>query len=355
MTSAFLTELRADLSNAEHELLVSCNIHSADDLYSFAMTFPALANSGIDLAKLSNFGAQLGSGSVIKVGRSIQAAGSPPQFPFGVSDSAGGSGGKGSTVPPPSSPGNPLKNLRRLDHRLKDWPVRDQGERGTCVAHALAALREHATGGGSLSPQFLFWATKHHGGDPFPDEDGSLLRYGGTALAKIGTCHEQDWPYDGTEQIGNVTHGTPPDPVQKRAQNFKKPSVLLPTARRGNAALLYDELKNRGAPVAISVPVFAGQGSASFTNWNTASGVVHGTVLDPPSSAVVVAAHAVCVTGFIPDPNELVGGFFVFRNSWGSSKWSHSPKGASSPPEPGYGRISATYIDRFAWELCRLA
>jgi hypothetical protein len=354
VTSPFLTELREDLSESEYQLLVSCNINTADDLYSFTMTFPALVDQGIDLAKLSNVGAKLGSGAVVKVGRSIQVKGTPPQFPFGVSHAPPGVLSKGSSVPPPSGSGAPLKKLRALDYRLPNWPVRHQGDRGTCVAHALAALREYATGGSSFSPQFLFWATKTHGHDPFPDDDGTRLEYARKALADHGTCEEHHWPYDGKEQLGNVTHacsGTPSDAMKANALRFKQPSAFLRTKHKGNAERLYDELERAKAPIAISLPVFADQGSQLFTNWNSANALVGGSIVDPPENAVVVGAHAVCVTGFVLDPNELLGGYFVFRNSWGVG-WAHTPP---TPRDPGYGQVSATYVDKFVWEICRLA
>ena len=40
-----------------------------------------------------------------------------------------------------------------------------------------------------------------------------------------------------------------------------------------------------------------------------------GRVLDPPPGSIANDGHAVCVTGFAPDPGEPAGGYFVIRNS----------------------------------------
>ena len=359
MTSPFLSEVQGSLSSAEQQLLTECNIRSADELYSFAMTFSEYDGADVDITKLSDLGARRSSGSVFAVGQSIQTKG-PRKFPLGVTDthapvSVGG------TMPPKSSPGR-LASPRLVDNRLPGWQVRDQGDRGTCVAHALVAAREHGCPARPLSPQFLFWATKTTGHDPFPQSDGSRLEYAHQALATEGVCEDSHWPYDGQELPGDVAHVGGSDPSQAALANAKqhrRNCTYYQGATRGGAKLLLDELSASRAPVAISVPVFASVGTQSFTNWNTPVAEVHGCVIDPPPRSIVVGAHAVCVTGFSPDPHELMGGYFVFRNSWGLDWGRAAPDPSVKPkvhtPEPGYGQISATYVEKYLWELCRVS
>ena len=62
-----------------------------------------------------------------------------------------------------------------------------------------------------------------------------------------------------------------------------------------------------------------------------------------------------CVTGFEPDNLEPTGGYFIVRNSWGTSWASGAPAaGSSYAPEPGYGEVSATYVDAYCWEFFQL-
>lgn len=65
--------------------------------------------------------------------------------------------------------------------------------------------------------------------------------------------------------------------------------------------------------------------------------------------------HAVCILGFQPDPNEALGGWFIFRNSLGE-RWSTDPPilGDVTPPivpEAGYGAISARHIEEHVYEI----
>jgi hypothetical protein len=101
--------------------------------------------------------------------------------------------------------------------------------------------------------------------------------------------------------------------------------------------------------------MFAGRNSLTSTNWSTTSALVYGKVINPPRRAITVGAHAVCVTGFVPDDTEPKGGYFIFRNSWGVDWSSAAPDPANTySPEPGYGQVSATYVDQYLWEMCSL-
>jgi hypothetical protein len=116
--------------------------------------------------------------------------------------------------------------------------------------------------------------------------------------------------------------------------------------------------KNR--PVAVTLPVFKDP-LGRTDNWNTRVARTYGRVINPPPTSLAVGGHAVCVTGFRPDAAEPHGGYFVFRNSWGVSWASTAPAsavlggaGTYFSPEPGYGDISASYVDSYLWEVLQL-
>jgi len=107
-------------------------------------------------------------------------------------------------------------------------------------------------------------------------------------------------------------------------------------------------LREVARPVAVSLLVFRDP-TSKISNWNTVSGRKFGEVLDPPPTSIVSGGHAVCLTGFRPDDEEPNGGYFVVRNSWGSTQW-----GRQAKPRAGYGFVSATYVEEFCVEVCQL-
>jgi hypothetical protein len=189
-----------------------------------------------------------------------------------------------------------------------------------------------------------------------------MLAYAQRALEKIGVCAADLWPYDGTLVLGNVTHhdhpASPrPEPeAVANALTFATAGLLAPfkSVGSGRAKVLRELLGNHRAPVAITVPVFAA--STGFTNWETPEAEAFGAVADPLDFLICKGGHAVCVTGFVQVPSEPCGGFFTFRNSWGgwAASASFNPDAFRFASAPGYGSISASYIDNHMWEACVL-
>jgi hypothetical protein len=105
--------------------------------------------------------------------------------------------------------------------------------------------------------------------------------------------------------------------------------------------------------VVITVPVFQDPAFEHGPNtWTTNVGWSYGVVIDPPPRSIVVGGHAVCVVGFDPDGSEELGGYFIVRNSWGVTWALNAPYPERSlAPEPGYGVLSASYVEDFLWEL----
>lgn len=355
-------------------LFRSIQIRRPEQMYSLLYNFPSLRELGLDLPKLSNQAIRASSRSFQSVASDL--ADSPSGRPaFGARYPVGAPAQPGFQVPVPEDDDKPglgksgeelsrnESEQERIGVDIAGWPVRDQGDRGTCVAHAMVACREHlAFEQGEdckrfdLSEQFLFWGTKTQGGDPSPHEDGTWIEFAKEALMQVGVCREELWPYDGLVRGGNVTHagpGLPTGSAQSGAVPFCHPCSEY--AREGGAARVLEHLTRTRRPVAISLPVFRDRLVPLNTNWNTPVGIAYGEVLDPPPTAVAENGHAVCVVGFVPDGEELHGGYFVFRNSWGTMKFGRrAPVEGWYAPAPGYGQISASYVDNYLWELCVL-
>ena len=239
------------------------------------------------------------------------------------------------------------------------WPVKDQGQRGTCVAFAVAALREarlckikkFIT---PLSEQFLYWATKSKYCTN-PNTDGTRIRHAVTALKMDGICTEQVCHYNPAPGPSPAQAAPSPQAIAN-AKTYAIGSYISQSFTTTSALSTVLSLLRISGAVAVSLPVFADpQQPNGPTNWTTPVGRRFGVVLNPPPTSVVVDGHAVCITTFEPDPIEPSGGYFVFRNSWGTNWGAALPSPSNSrASSPGYGQVSATYIDKYLWEAARL-
>lgn len=253
------------------------------------------------------------------------------------------------------------------------WRVRYQGLRPTCVAFATVAcleLHRALRGNGliNLSEQFLFWAMKTQSDDGRQAPSTNKLLHAAQALATAGICLEEDCRYDG-RKLAPVYFGGPPPAteVQTVARAMTKAWFEAGLALHhddepernpvGPAARVLGFLREGGA-VAVAVPMVHDRGEPPWqTNWASDEAINYGCVPDPAGDYVKVSGHCVCVLGFVPDPQEPTGGYFLFRNSW-DVVWAGSVPAPDGPtrryppvPAPGYGAISATYVDEHCWEL----
>lgn len=372
MSNPYLTQLRksAQLTSFEESVLESVGIQTPEDLISLTLNFPQLGTIGVDISKLS-FAANM---SAVKpsFNKAVQDFNlrhvPPPTFAHGANVPLNVPVKPGYQVPLPAPaagpPAAPPPVYPALDFRFAGWPVKDQGSRGTCVAFSMIACREHLAHSSAalkdLSEQYLFWATKASTADPDPNGDGTWIEFARDALNSPGTCLSSLWPYVGTV-MATVTQATAIDPSASAHADAPKWSHVAATYQRstsmsGNAAKVVNTMNAAQRPAAISIPVFGNPHQPGSDNWNTGVGIAYGRVLDPPPTSVVVGGHAVCFTGFVPDPTEPSGGWFILRNSWGTTVWANSLP-SSAPyfaPERGYGQISASYVDKYLMEMCLL-
>jgi C1A family cysteine protease len=367
-TTRFTQALGAvvEVTATETRVFDEVTIQSPEDLLSLLWNFPSLAQRGmVNAAKLSGFAAPQTPSFIAMMSNEGLLADQPRTFALGAAAPEESTVNIGTAQEDilRTPPATTLDVPGTIDKRSgMSWPVRDQGQRGTCVAHAVTALREHLafreTGQlPDLSEQFLFWATKTRTADPMPNADGTWIRYAVEALKNDGACQESDWPYNGTPMFGNVTQSSPgvPTPTAiSNAKSFQHTAATYASAVPGNGATRVLQELRSCRPVAVSLPVFADPLRPNGHNWNSPVGVLYGRVLDPPPTSVVVGGHAVCITGFVRDPEEPSGGYFVIRNSWDRSWGKNLPAAGYHGPEIGYGQVSATYLNQYLWELARL-
>lgn len=217
--------------------------------------------------------------------------------------------------------------------------IRDQAERGTCVAHAATAVAEHywRTTGQivDMSRQFLYWDCKQHDGDPAGE--GTWVAVAMARLVADGCCKENTWPYNPVKNPANESQDPPPASAIVEAGSFKIPSFqqLTPTS-------VYDiksELARQRC-VAFSIPV--------FDSWVINTTVeATGEIQNPIPNEAVTGGHAMCLVGYKDDAQNasIGGGKFYVRNSWDSTWGTASVLGTV-----GYGTIPYSYIAAYCAE-----
>mgnify|MGYP000870397804 FL=1 len=188
---------------------------------------------------------------------------------------------------------------RKYSRRRMMGPVRDQGQYGTCVGFASAAVKDSHEGL-ITSPLYIYANAKKL--DGIPNQEGTYCRTAMSVLLNKGVCPEDTLPYN----------------------QMRWPNLPTPTATADSEALAYrvkayasvlsiDEVKQsivRDGPVLAAVLV-----CDSFVN------AKDGYIPLPGSEGkadYIRGGHAVCVVGYDDDlAHGPYRGYFEVKNSWG--------------------------------------
>ncbi len=216
-------------------------------------------------------------------------------------------------------------------------PIRNQGSRGTCVAHAAAAVREfleiqrlkHTRGFNlrqvNFSEQFIYWWCKEQ--DGMPEVSGTYPALGMQCLADAGVAREKTWPYNPNPKQGDESQGPPPENAIQEAQRYRIRRVihLRPDDIDSMKAALM-----QGKSVMITIPMF----ESWFRNRVTRK---FGKINLPLPDDKTVGAHALALVGFVDDAGAPGGGYFILRNAW-------KPWALSNPLGKGLGSIPYAFL-----------
>jgi C1A family cysteine protease len=227
---------------------------------------------------------------------------------------------------------NPKKAISKLsnyiDHTINMSSVKNQGSLGSCVAFAVTAMKEwqeyqehqqellegkrdlRKGKEYNLSEAWIYWNSKKI--DPWPNSEGTSIRYALKVLNKIGVPTESAWPY-------NVkTIGKPKKWAKLIARwNVIKKYWRIDTLTELKLALIK-------SPVPIGIPCFE-------EIYNISS---DGIIPYPKNPNNIIGGHAICCVGY--DNNKKL---VKFKNSWGVN-WG----------ENGYGYLSYKYLEDFLWD-----
>jgi hypothetical protein len=210
-------------------------------------------------------------------------------------------------------------------------PVRDQGNRGTCVAHAVLAAFEYAQRVVHAqkfdgSEQFIYWATKQR--DGHPQISGTWAANMLPTLADVGVCPEEAWAYNSEEIAGNESQDPPaPGAVEAAVAFAGAQSAAVDKTSVGGILAMLDQ----GQPVIVSLD--------TYQNWDNNPALdLYGNFPMPLPGSQRVGGHAMLACGYAADSEFAGGGYLILRNSWGSD-WAPQSRIA-----PGYGLLPFAYI-----------
>jgi len=213
-------------------------------------------------------------------------------------------------------------------------PIRNQGPRGTCVSFALTSLNEYIKRRSGivrdLSEQHLYYETKLIDGSPAGC--GTWQVKAASVLSTRGQCREIVWPYRNALPCNN--HGPLPAGARPDGLNNRLAALSVPT----RSVLAYKTHMSKQRPVTLSIPVYNSWYQSAATRQ---TGRITMRIGNEPS----IGGHAVCLVGYVDTATSPGGGYFIVRNSWGTSAF-----GSVNPFGAGYGTIPFQYITNDAWE-----
>jgi C1A family cysteine protease len=217
-----------------------------------------------------------------------------------------------------------------IDHRSQQSPVKSQGGRGTCVAHAAMGLIEayqHIPD--NLSEQYAHYKFNEFLGRPHNTDSGLRTTDSAPFLARNDgrVCLEAYWPYIPNQSTINQmvaagTYGPPQNAINNQRYGINAYKIIGDSGLSGQSikntryleALLY-----QGYNIVIGV----------WVSWDDKdnNGVLD-PVLDPQGKPIGQGGHAMVIVGY-----NRTEQYFIIKNSWRST-WGHS----------GYGYFSYDFV-----------
>lgn len=210
-----------------------------------------------------------------------------------------------------------------VDHRPAQSPVKNQGERGTCVAHASLGLLE--TGPhipDDLSEQYAHFKFNEVGDRPHDSNSGLRTTDAAPALAREDAriCLEHEWPYiveqstiDAAVAAGSYT----PPPAATANQTFGYSSYKI----IGDLGVEGESIKNTRyleSLLALGVDIVFG----AWASWDDENNRdVLRPLLGDDGQPLSQGGHAMLLVGY-----DRPGQFFIVKNSWGTG-WGHAGYG----------------------------
>ena len=192
---------------------------------------------------------------------------------------------------------------KKVDLRPQCPPVLDQGELGSCTAHAIAnafrfdEMKQKVAAPMVPSRLFIYYNERAIEGTVRSDA-GAQIRDGIKSIVKLGVCPESEWPYDIAMFAKRPPAKAFKDALRHQALSYQRVTQTLAQMRGCLAA---------GYPFVFGFSVYE-----SFESQSVAK---TGRMLMPAASEKNLGGHAVLAVGY-DDTSQTV----IVMNSW-SAKW----------------------------------
>jgi len=192
-----------------------------------------------------------------------------------------------------------------VDLRVGCPPIWDQGQLGSCTAHAIAAavefdrIKQHLT---PIDPSRLFIYYNERAMEGTISSDaGAMIRDGVKSVATQGVCPEAHWPYDVRRFTIRPTPLCYQEAVRDRALAYRRVTQSLGEIQGCLAS---------GYPIIFGFSV--------YSSFETREVARTGTTPMPSRKDQLLGGHAVLAIGY-DDATQR----FLVRNSWGSGWGDH--------------------------------
>lgn len=207
-----------------------------------------------------------------------------------------------------------------IDHRPDQSPIKNQGSRGTCVAHASLALIEaynHIPD--DLSEQCAHYKFNEFLGRPHNVNAGLKTTMAAPFLARSDgrVCLESDWPYLPTQTAVDAlvalgTYGPPQACQNNETYGYGSYKII------SDRGLVGESIKNTRYLEAL---LYQGYNVVvgTWVSWDDKdnNGVLD-PVLDRFGKPIGRGGHAMLIVGY-----NRPGQYFIVKNSWGRG-WGHN-------------------------------
>ena len=206
-----------------------------------------------------------------------------------------------------------------VDHRTAQSNVKNQGGRGTCVAHAsCGCLEAYNNIPDDLSEQYLHYKFNEFMGRRHDANQGLKTTNAAIYLAQTDgrICEETEWPYMSQSAINSAvragTYAPPNDAVNNQDYGVISYKIITDKGTTG------DSIKNTRYLEAL---VYQGYNVVigTWVSWDDKdnNGILD-PVLDNNGNPVGRGGHAMVVVGY-----NRSNRYFIVKNSW-SAGWGHS-------------------------------
>lgn len=203
-----------------------------------------------------------------------------------------------------------------VDLRNTNMPaIQDQGNLGSCTAHAALAAMEYMHGVQGLpefwfSRLFAYYNARWHK----KEDEGCTIRSMFYNLAHKGDCNELVWPYE----INRFAQ-RPPAKAYSAARLDRIPRYMR----------LHQDRQTLQSTLVLALPIVCGIGV--YPSFLTEEVAQTGIIPIPSPTERLQGGHAILLVGYTTLNAAL---YYIFRNSWGTG-WGLQ----------GYGFIPAVYIE----------